>query len=171
MDTVGVVGLGANLGSRLETLQSALDALARTPHVRVVAVSPVYETEPIGPPQPTYLNAAARIETDLDPEALLDALLAIEVAHGRVRRERWGARTLDLDVLALFDPAVLAPRVIETPRLVVPHPHLLERAFALAPLLDVMPELADTWGASLRALGGAPPLAGGSQSIVVPRRH
>jgi 2-amino-4-hydroxy-6-hydroxymethyldihydropteridine diphosphokinase len=169
--TVGVIGLGANLGARLETMQSAVDALDRTPGIAVRAVSPVYETEPVGPPQPRYLNAAARIETTLEPDALLDALLAIEASHGRVRRERWGPRTLDLDVLALCDAHTLAPLVIATDRLVVPHPHLLERAFALAPLLDVLPELAGDWGASLRALGGPPPHAGGSQSIVVPGRH
>lgn len=171
MEMVGVIGLGANLGARLATLQSATDALARTPRITVLAVSPVYETEPVGPPQPAYLNAAARIETDLAPDALLDALLAIEAAHGRVRRERWGPRTLDLDVLVLCDRHTLAPLSVATERLVVPHPHLLERAFALAPLLDVMPERDPEWGASLRALGGRPPRAGGSQSIVVPGRH
>ncbi|MDQ3037635.1 MAG: 2-amino-4-hydroxy-6-hydroxymethyldihydropteridine diphosphokinase [Myxococcota bacterium] len=171
MERIGGIGLGANLGERLETMQRAVDALARTPHIRVRAVSPVYETEPVGPPQPCYLNAAARIETDLEPDALLDALLAIEVANGRVRAERWGARTLDLDVLVLCDARSGEPLVIDSPRLQVPHPHLLERTFALAPLLDVMPELAPKWGDTLRALGGRPPRAERSQSIVVPRRH
>lgn len=171
MDRIGVIGLGANLGARRETLQSALDALARAPDVYVRAVSPVYETEPVGPPQPRYLNAAARIETTLDPEALLDTLLAIEVAHGRVRAERWGPRTLDLDVLVLCDATTLEPLAVDTPRLRAPHPHLLERTFALAPLLDVMPELAPKWGDTLRALGGPPLRADRSQSIVVPGRH
>ncbi|WP_236517285.1 2-amino-4-hydroxy-6-hydroxymethyldihydropteridine diphosphokinase [Sandaracinus amylolyticus] len=165
------IGLGANLGEREKTLQSAVDMLARTPSITVRAASPIYETEPVGPPQPAYLNAAVRVETTLEPEALLDVLLAVEAAHGRVRRERWGARTLDLDVLVVCDPRSFAPRAITTPRLTVPHPHLLERTFALAPLLDVVPELEGRWGTTLRALGGPPARAQGSQSIVVPERH
>lgn len=172
MTILAGIGLGANLGERARALQSALDALARAPGVVAVrAVSPLYETEPVGPPQPRYLNAAARVETTLAPDALLDALLAIEAAHGRARRERWGPRTLDLDVLALWDVERGELVRVEGPRLVVPHPHLLERTFALAPLLDVLPELEPLWGASLRALGGPPPRAQGSQSIVVPGRH
>jgi 2-amino-4-hydroxy-6-hydroxymethyldihydropteridine diphosphokinase len=166
-----VIGLGANLGERLATLQSALEALARTPGVEVRAVSRVYETDPVGPPQPRYLNAAARVETTLEAEALLDALLAVEAAHGRVRGARWGPRTLDLDILILCDPEGMTLLEVDTPRLSVPHPHLLERAFALGPLLEVLPELEGRWGGTLRALGGPPPVAHGSQSIVVPARH
>ena len=165
------IGLGANLGDRRATLQSSVDALARRAGVSVRAVSPIYETAPVGPPQPAYLNAAVRAEVTLEPEALLDALLAIEAAHGRVRRERWGPRTLDLDVLVLCDPATLEPRAVDTARLKVPHPHLLERGFALAPLLDVIPELGPRWGEALRGLGGPPPRAREFQSIVVPGRH
>jgi 2-amino-4-hydroxy-6-hydroxymethyldihydropteridine diphosphokinase len=151
-----VIGLGANLGQRLQTLESAIHTLAHSAHIRVVRVSPVYETEAVGPPQPNFLNAAVRIETDLEPEALLDTLLAIEMAHGRIRKERWGPRTLDLDILAICEPETHFPVKIATPRLTVPHPRLFERSFALAPLLDVMPELDVHWGALLRALGGAP---------------
>jgi 2-amino-4-hydroxy-6-hydroxymethyldihydropteridine diphosphokinase len=103
----------------------------------VVAVSRVYETAPVGPTQPDFLNAAALTTTELAPEKLLDELLAIESSLGRVRRERWGPRVIDLDVLWIEGVAV------ETPRLVVPHPHLLERAFALAPLLELVPEATD----------------------------
>lgn len=151
-----VIGLGANLGDRLHTLESAVRSLACRAHIRVVQVSPIYETEALGPPQPNYLNAALRIETELEPEALLDALLEIEVAHGRVRRERWGPRTLDLDILVFCDPITREPTRYETERLTLPHPRLLERKFALAPLLDVMPELVVRWDAALRSLGAAP---------------
>lgn len=164
------IGLGANLGDRGATLESAVARLAATAGVVVERTSPVYETAPVGPPQPSYLNAAVRARTSLEPEALLDALLAIEAAHGRVRRERWGPRTLDLDVLVLCEPTTLALRPWSSARLTVPHPHLLERAFALAPLLDVIPELEGAWGAALEALGGPPPRARGSQRIVVPGR-
>lgn len=165
------IGLGANLGDRAATLESAVARLAEIPGVIVERTSPIYETAPVGPPQPSYLNAAVRVRTTLAPEALLDVLLAIEAAHGRVRRERWGPRTLDLDILVLGDPTTLELRPWSSPRLTVPHPHLLERAFALGPLLDVFPELEATWGPTLRALGGPPPRAQGSQRIVVPGHH
>jgi 2-amino-4-hydroxy-6-hydroxymethyldihydropteridine diphosphokinase len=168
---VAVVGLGSNLGDRLAFLQGAIDALARSPGLEIDAVSPIYETDPVGPPQPRFLNAALRVRTDLDPEALVDRLLAVELAHGRVRREKWGPRTLDLDLLAVWDPSTGALVSHASPRVQVPHPALLARAFALAPLLDVAPELAPRWGAALRALGGIPPRAGDSQRIVVPGRH
>jgi 2-amino-4-hydroxy-6-hydroxymethyldihydropteridine diphosphokinase len=103
----------------------------------VLATSRVYATAPVGPPQPEYLNAAALITWNEDAEALLDALLAIESGLGRVRGEKWGPRTIDLDVLWIEGQAVA------TPRLVVPHPHLKERAFALAPMLEVAPGARD----------------------------
>src|ERR1041384_6029882 len=92
-----VIGLGANLGDRLITLRSAVDGLARSGTVR--AVSHLYETEPVGPAQPDFLNAAVLLESNLAALALPEALLDLERAHGRERRERWGARTLDLDLL------------------------------------------------------------------------
>lgn len=103
----------------------------------VISRSRVYETAPWGPPQPDYLNAAVLIETELTPLALLDALLSIERSLGRVRDVKWGPRTLDLDVLWIDG------RVVDEPRLRVPHPHLFERAFALRPLLDVVPNARD----------------------------
>ena len=149
------VGLGANLGDRHLAFDRALELL---PGV-VEAWSPRYETAPVGPPQPSFLNAAVRLRTVLAPLALLDALLAVERTLGRDRdREtRWGPRTLDLDVL------LWPGRTLSEPRLHVPHPRLGERAFALAPLLDVLAEGESAQRAAferqLAALGGRPPLA------------
>lgn len=130
-----VLGLGANLGDRRAAFDAALDELEGLG--RLVEVSALYETDPVGPPQPVYLNAAVRLETTLSPEALLGELLAIERRQGRERRERWGPRPLDLDILWIRDLRV------DTTRLQVPHPELLRRAFALLPLLDVAPDAAD----------------------------
>ncbi len=147
-----IVGLGSNIGSREAFLRAALALLVAAPGIELRAVSRVFETEPVGPPQPSYLNAAARLDVapELGGEALLDRLLGIERELGRVRRERYGPRTIDLDVLFWDGPAVAGPR------LTVPHPRLLERAFALAPLLDVAPELTPRFGPALAAVGGAP---------------
>ncbi len=126
------LGLGANLGDRAGALAAALERLSATPGIEVVRCSPVYETEPVGvTDQPPFLNACAEVLTSLDPEKLLDACLAIEAAMGRERVERWGPRPIDLDVLLIEE------REIETERLTIPHPRLLERAFALAPLCDL----------------------------------
>jgi 2-amino-4-hydroxy-6-hydroxymethyldihydropteridine diphosphokinase len=134
-----VVGIGANLGDRLATMRSAVRGIEKLGSVR--ARSAVYETAallaPGAPPQPHFFNAAVLLETELAPDALLDALHAIEAAHGRERREKWGPRTLDLDVLWVDG------MVVKTEKLVVPHPHLRERAFALRPLLDVAPGAKD----------------------------
>jgi 2-amino-4-hydroxy-6-hydroxymethyldihydropteridine diphosphokinase len=131
-----VVGFGANLGDRLATMRSALLAVGRV--ARVDATSHVYATAPVGPPQPDYLNAAALVEWGGPPEALLAELLTIEASLGRVRdAERFGPRTIDLDVLWIEWISM------RSPRLVVPHPRLRERAFALVPLLEVAPDAAD----------------------------
>lgn len=131
-----VVGFGANLGDRLPTMRAGLAALGSV--ARVERTSHVYETAPIGPPQPAYLNAAALVTWEGTAEGLLDALLAIEAKLGRVRGgERFGPRTLDLDVLWIEG------HVEEGPRLVVPHPRLRERAFAVIPLLEVAPGARD----------------------------
>ncbi|ADR37325.1 2-amino-4-hydroxy-6-hydroxymethyldihydropteridine pyrophosphokinase [Oceanithermus profundus DSM 14977] len=133
--TRALVALGSNLGDRAGHLLGAVAALARRPGVRLAGLSRVYETEPVGPgEQGPYLNAVLAVETKLEPLELLEALLAIERAHGRVRRERWGPRTLDLDLLDL------GGRVLELPGLSLPHPHLHERAFVLVPLADVAPD-------------------------------
>ena len=148
-----VIGAGANLGSPSENLAQGLSLLCRLPDVRVTALSRVYESDPVGPPQPRYLNAAVRVSTALPAVDLLSQLLAIEAALGRVRDVRWGPRTLDLDLLWAEHP-------VTTERLVVPHPHLHERPFALAPLLDAAPELALECAPLLAQLGGAPELWG-----------
>ncbi len=147
-----IVGLGANLGDPRATFESAIAALASRPGVAVVKRSRLFRTPPLGPPQPDITNAALRLRAAMDPEALLDVLLDVERAHGRdrAREVRWGPRTLDLDLLFLVG------RTVDTARLRVPHPGLEERAFALAPLLDVAPELVPRFGAVLAKLGGAP---------------
>jgi len=126
-----IVGLGANLADRRAALASAAREVSSWG--RLVAVSSLYETDPVGPPQPAYLNAALRLEVDQTPAALLESLLAVERRAGRVRGERWGPRLLDLDVLFIDGLAV------DQPGLVVPHPRLGERRFALVPLLEVAP--------------------------------
>ncbi|MFI8926825.1 2-amino-4-hydroxy-6-hydroxymethyldihydropteridine diphosphokinase [Streptomyces sp. NPDC053474] len=132
-----VLSLGANLGNRLETLQGAVDALEDTPGLRVKAVSPVYETEPWGVEpgsQPAYFNAVVVVKTTLPPASLLERAQAVEEAFHRVRDERWGARTLDVDIVAYADV------VSDDPALTLPHPRAHERAFVLAPWYDVEPE-------------------------------
>ena len=137
MSTTAYLALGANLGDRLENLQRAADALAATPGVRVVRSSRVYETEPVGPEQPEYLNAVLEVETDLPPRELLRVCLAVEDDMGRVRAERWGPRPIDVDVLTY------GAGTIDEPDLVVPHPRMHERGFVLVPLaeLDADPPL------------------------------
>ncbi|MGP3923975.1 2-amino-4-hydroxy-6-hydroxymethyldihydropteridine diphosphokinase [Streptomyces sp. 8N616] len=132
-----VIALGSNLGNRLETLQGAVDALEDTPGLRVKAVSPVYETQPSGVEpgsQPTYFNAVVLVKTTLPPSALLERGHAIEEAFERVRDERWGPRTLDVDIVAYQDV------VSHDPVLTLPHPRAHERAFVLVPWYDVDPE-------------------------------
>ena len=130
-----VVGFGANLGDRLETMRRALKELERV--ARIDATSHVFSTAPVGPPQPDYLNAAALVTWDGSPDSLLEALLGIEASLGRVRAERFGPRTIDLDVLWIEGLAV------ESETLTVPHPRLKERAFALVPMLEVVPGARD----------------------------
>jgi 2-amino-4-hydroxy-6-hydroxymethyldihydropteridine diphosphokinase len=128
------VGLGSNLGDRAAYLLLGLSALSRLPKTHLLRLSPVYETDPVGPPQPPYLNMVAELETELSPKGLLAEMLRVEKALGRERRERWGPRTLDLDLLLYGD------LVLEEEGLSVPHPRLHERAFVLVPLLDLLPE-------------------------------
>jgi 2-amino-4-hydroxy-6-hydroxymethyldihydropteridine diphosphokinase len=150
-----VLALGTNLGDRAAHLLGARALLEAEPALSVVDASSVYETPPVGPPQPDYLNAALLVRTGLDAEAVLERCLAIERQLGRVRGERWGPRTIDLDLLwAEHDGRVLS---IASPTLTLPHPHLAERSFALAPLLDVRPDLAPRFAPILAGLGGAPP--------------
>lgn len=130
------IALGSNLGERAVMLRRAICALHDDPAVRVVAESGVYETAPVGgPEQPDYLNMVVAVETNFTPEALLARCLEIEAENGRVRRERWGARALDLDLL-WYEGGVR-----QTETLTLPHPRMVERAFVLVPLAEIAPEL------------------------------
>jgi 2-amino-4-hydroxy-6-hydroxymethyldihydropteridine diphosphokinase len=134
--TRAYVGLGANLGPREVTLLRAADLLAAADGVEVVAVSQLRETAPVGVvEQPPFLNGAVALDTSLSARALLDLLLDIERSLGRVRGERWGPRTVDLDLLVYGDARV------DDDGLHVPHPRLHERRFALEPLAELDPEL------------------------------
>ena len=135
MATDCVIGLGSNLADRKAALVGAITALQRLGRVR--AVSGLYETEPVGPAQPRFLNAAARLATELGPHALLGQLQQIEAQAGRVRGERWGPRVLDLDILWM------GTVLLDAPDLVIPHERLRERSFALVPLLDTAPDATD----------------------------
>lgn len=129
------LGLGSNLGDRLANLQGAVDALGETPGVVVEGVSPVYETEPFADlDQPDYLNAVVTVRTKLPPRMLLERAFAVEDAFGRVRAERWGSRTLDVDVITYDD------LVSDDPVLTVPHPGAHIRATVLAPWHDITPD-------------------------------
>ena len=130
------VGIGSNLGDREDNLRRAVELLSTEEGVELTAVSEIRETEPVGPvEQGLFLNGAVRIETDLGPQELLECLLAVEQRLGRVREERWGPRTIDLDLLLYGD------EVVDEPGLTVPHPRLHERRFALEPLADLAPSL------------------------------
>ena len=135
MPELALISLGSNLGDRKALLDFAVVALSKTPGLTVRNVSTYHETTPVGGPsgQGAFLNAAAALETTLDPEILLDRLHTIEAEASRVRTLRWGERTLDLDLLLYGD------RVIENPRLTVPHPRMVVRRFVLAPLFEIVP--------------------------------
>jgi 2-amino-4-hydroxy-6-hydroxymethyldihydropteridine diphosphokinase len=140
------VALGANLGNPTATVLAAFAALANLPESRIARCSSLYRTAPVGIlSQPDFVNAVALLETTLAPEALLDALLDIEARFGRVRRERNGPRTLDLDLL-LYGNIEL-----DLPRLTLPHPRLHLRAFVLLPLAEIAPDLAIPRRGSLAA--------------------
>lgn len=126
------IALGSNQKEPASQLRSAIAALRQLPDSRLVRISPCYRSAAVGPgDQPDYLNAVLQLETGLSPEALLEALQAIEDTHGRIRTVRWGPRTLDLDILLYGDLTV------STDRLLIPHPRLAERNFVLYPLLDI----------------------------------
>ncbi|MBK8889085.1 MAG: 2-amino-4-hydroxy-6-hydroxymethyldihydropteridine diphosphokinase [Dechloromonas sp.] len=130
------VALGANIGEPAATVLAAFTALAVLPESRVLRTSSLYRTAPVGlRNQPDFINAAAALETTLGAEALLDALLDLEVRFGRHRRDRNGPRTLDLDLLLYNDSK------IDQPRLTLPHPRLHLRAFVLRPLAEIAPDL------------------------------
>ncbi len=145
------IALGSNLGDRAAHITAALDELGAGGRVRVVRCSRLHETEPVGGPpgQPKYLNAVAELRTGLEPAALLERMQRIETAHGRARRERWGPRTLDLDLL------LFGFRAISTRTLTVPHPRMWQRPFVLKPLAEICdPRYLDELRRHFRVPGG-----------------
>ena len=139
MGTLALIGLGSNLGDRRATLVRAIADLAASPGVSVTQVSAFHETKPMGGPpgQGLYLNAAASLETTLEPLELLKLLQEIEARNGRTREIRWGERTLDLDLL-FYDDIIM-----ETSELTIPHPRMAGRRFVLEPLAEIAPEAVD----------------------------
>ncbi|MDX8406041.1 MAG: 2-amino-4-hydroxy-6-hydroxymethyldihydropteridine diphosphokinase [Mariprofundus sp.] len=130
-----IIAFGGNLGDVVAAFISARNAIGALPQTRIVRSSRLYRTAPIGPPgQPDYYNAVITINTAREPLQLLDALQAIEHEHGRIRKEHWGARTLDLDIIAIESD------IIDSPRLSVPHPLMHTRQFVLRPLCDIQPD-------------------------------
>jgi 2-amino-4-hydroxy-6-hydroxymethyldihydropteridine diphosphokinase len=129
------IALGSNLGESINILDKTIHLLSHHSEIHLTSHSPWYQTTPVGPPQPDYLNGCAILETSLTPEKLLQTLLDIEQEFGRIRREKWGPRTLDLDILLYGD------LILETPLLQIPHPRMIERSFVLVPLCDI----AATW--------------------------
>lgn len=150
------IGVGGNLHNPLETVRKGCDALAAADALQVEAVSPFYRSKPMGPQdQPEYVNAVVKLSTELTPQALLQVTQSIELSHGRVRKaERWGPRTLDLDIL-LYDSLSM-----DTPTLTIPHYGLTEREFVIYPLLDICPELVLPCGTQVQTLTERVPLNG-----------
>ena len=128
-----LIGLGSNLGDRAANIRKALTSLTASGHFHLEKRSLLYETEPVGPPQPEFLNGAAQGQTDLSPESLLKLFKKVERETGRQDGPRWGPRVVDLDLLFYAESAV------ETPRVTVPHPRLAEREFVLVPLSEIAP--------------------------------
>lgn len=146
--TLAFIALGSNLASPLDQVNAAIAALGEIPDSRIVACSSLYRTPPLGPPdQPDYLNAAVALETTLAPEALLDHTQRIELQQGRVRKaERWGPRTLDLDIM------LFGEMTVQTARLTIPHYDMKNRGFMLWPLFEIAPDLHLPDGESLQAV-------------------
>jgi 2-amino-4-hydroxy-6-hydroxymethyldihydropteridine diphosphokinase len=162
VSTAAYLALGSNLGDRLEHLREAVRLLSAEPGVEVTRSSRVYETEPVGPPQPPYLNAVIEVRTDGNVRELLEASRRVEDALGRLRAERWGPRTVDVDVLTFGE------QVVDEPDLVIPHPRMHERGFVLVPLgeLDADPMLPG--GRRLATLRLAPDVVMGVRPFAPP---
>jgi len=161
-----VLALGSNLGDRRQNLQGAVDGLFAAPGLGFRAVSPVYETHPVGgPDQPDYLNAVVAAQTALPARAILDRAHRVEDALGRVRQVRWGPRTIDVDLIVVGD------EISDDPEVTLPHPHAYERAFVLAPWHDIDP-LAELPGrgpvADLLAGVDAAGIRRGGAALVIP---
>ena len=135
-EVAAFIGLGSNLKNPVDQVTGAIAELNTLPETALHGYSSLYQSSPMGGmDQPDYVNAVARIDTRLEPHTLLEELQSIETAHGRVREERWGARTLDLDLL------LYGSIKIDTPDLIVPHPGVGEREFVLYPLYEIAPDL------------------------------
>jgi len=164
---IAYIALGTNLGERLENLRRALEMLSAEAGILVQAVSSVYETEPVGgPEQGQFLNACAAIATSLTPTALLLTMLDIEEKMGRIRKERWGSRLIDLDLL------IYEGITMNTPLLELPHPRLTERDFVLIPLADIAPDLPiPRCGKTVREILSSRPKAKDVKLYLVPTRY
>lgn len=127
------IAVGSNLGDSRTIVQSALETLAATPNIRLQIVSSWYQTAPVGPPQPDYINGCAILQVQISPHSVLATLLKIEAQFGRTRQVRWGPRSLDLDLLLYND------LILDTPTLQIPHPRMRDRAFVLVPLAEIAP--------------------------------
>lgn len=139
MKSVAVLSLGSNLGDRKATLEAAFEEIGKIKGVKLIAKSKLYESVALtesgfDPEQPSYLNAAVKVQTSLKPKALLAALNEIENEHGRIRLQRWAPRTLDIDIITF------GHELIETKTLIVPHPRAHERSFVLVPWLEIDPD-------------------------------
>lgn len=128
------IALGGNIGDSRAILERAMVIVAQTSGISLKAQSRWYKTAPVGPPQPDYINGCALLDVALTPQELLAVILDVEKQFGRVRQERWGPRTLDIDLI-LFDDIIM-----ETPKLEIPHPRMRERAFVLVPLAEIAPD-------------------------------
>ncbi|AFZ53946.1 2-amino-4-hydroxy-6-hydroxymethyldihydropteridin epyrophosphokinase [Cyanobacterium aponinum PCC 10605] len=136
-ETLSVIALGSNLGDSQKILNEAIFTLKETEKIQLINHSHWYQTKPVGPPQPDYLNGCAIINTTLSPHQLLNTLLEIEKKFGRERKEKWGARTLDLDLIFYGD------LILNTSTLEIPHPRMRERTFVLEPLAEIAPHWID----------------------------
>jgi 2-amino-4-hydroxy-6-hydroxymethyldihydropteridine diphosphokinase len=153
--TLSYIALGSNLGDPVQHITTATRELGQLADCQLVACSPWYNSAAVGPgTQPDYINAVVALETTLPALSLLQALQKIENAHGRQRRERWGARTLDVDILLYGD------QTLDTDELIIPHPRLAERNFVLYPLFDLAPELTLPCGTPIASLLARCPRAG-----------
>ena len=152
------IGVGSNLGDPVQQVKSAFTALDKLPEGQLCSTSSLYISDPLGPPgQPRYVNAVVHLTTTLSAESLLDSLQQIENEHGRERSTRWGARTLDLDLL------LYGQQVIATQRLTVPHPEMSSRSFVLLPLLEIDPNI------QIPGLGSARTLSSGVSDLDIER--
>ena len=134
--TEAYIGIGSNLNNPVQQVSIAIHEIKQLSKTRLLAASRFYQTKPLGPkPQPDFINAVVAVQTGLSARQLLDELLQIEQAHHRVRQERWGPRSLDLDIL------LYGQEIIQQPGLTIPHPGMIDRDFVLQPLLEIAPEL------------------------------